>query len=204
MLHRMFIVIQGVTNSAPQLTTSHWHLPYHNYAGPGTDIEGNILRNKLPVNALDTAALIHDIEYLALPYELADINFRDNLNSILDPLVKLSFAIKDYFQYKPPQSIEKYNELKYIVTTQPQYSNLLKLYNMYFLADRPKPIIKTNDIPILIKQTNLKSQKILPRRIPRQASSLLSQPPQPATERPPEWKENDKRPPSFLKDDIRI
>ena len=39
------------------------HLPGHNFAGPGTDVEKQLREGKYPVNYLDWASLLHDIDY---------------------------------------------------------------------------------------------------------------------------------------------
>lgn len=41
-----------------------FHLPGLEFAGPGTHIYTKILNNVKPTNKADTAALLHDIEYL--------------------------------------------------------------------------------------------------------------------------------------------
>lgn len=69
-----------------------------------------------PTNSLDTASLIHDIEYLYYNQNDADKNFVRNLenngNFILAPLTKLAFKFKDLFGYE--------------VSTKPQLYHLLK------------------------------------------------------------------------------
>jgi hypothetical protein len=40
------------------------HLPFHNYAGPGTHLNTRINRGDIPINKIDAAALIHDMEYV--------------------------------------------------------------------------------------------------------------------------------------------
>jgi len=44
--------------------TTEYHLPFHNYAGPGTNLEKRINQGDVPVTPLDAAALVHDMEYL--------------------------------------------------------------------------------------------------------------------------------------------
>ena len=39
------------------------HLPGHNFAGPGTDVKKQLREGKHPVNYLDWASLLHDIDY---------------------------------------------------------------------------------------------------------------------------------------------
>ena len=39
------------------------HLPGHNFAGPGTDVKKQLREGKGPVNYLDWASLLHDIDY---------------------------------------------------------------------------------------------------------------------------------------------
>jgi hypothetical protein len=42
---------------------TQWHLPFHNYAGPGTRVFTNILTGVKPTNYLDRVAQEHDVNY---------------------------------------------------------------------------------------------------------------------------------------------
>lgn len=82
--HLGFTHIKGVELYSQWHThknTKEYHIPYHNYAGPGTHVIDRLLYNKKPVNYLDEAALIHDIDYMN-PYitkDQADANMANNL-----------------------------------------------------------------------------------------------------------------------------
>jgi hypothetical protein len=79
-----------------------YHLPFHNYAGPGTHIVERVIRGDIPVDVIDEASLIHDIDYLNpnITQYQADNNMFYNLtnNGISLPiamLVRLGFFLKD-------------------------------------------------------------------------------------------------------------
>jgi hypothetical protein len=46
------------------------HYPGHNYTGPGTPLEDNLLFNIEPVNAIDAAARQHDVDYFYIAQRL--------------------------------------------------------------------------------------------------------------------------------------
>ncbi len=85
------------------------------YMGPGTHIIDKVTKKVQPVNRVDAAALVHDIEYLhpGIPEKQADENALKNAGSYWNPLkvlMKAGFTLKDigggydsstdYFQYK--------------------------------------------------------------------------------------------------------
>ncbi len=43
---------------------NEYHIPFHNYAGPGTHVLTRIERGDQPINDIDAAALVHDLEYI--------------------------------------------------------------------------------------------------------------------------------------------
>jgi len=43
-----------------------WHLPGHNFTGPGTRLEERLERGDEPVNRVDELSLHHDIRYLGI------------------------------------------------------------------------------------------------------------------------------------------
>ena len=42
------------------------HLPGYNFCGPGTDVMGNLLAGRKPINKLDEACMEHDLKYLLI------------------------------------------------------------------------------------------------------------------------------------------
>jgi len=42
------------------------HLPGYNFCGPGTDVMGNLLAGRKPINKLDEACMEHDLQYLRI------------------------------------------------------------------------------------------------------------------------------------------
>lgn len=90
-----------------------FHLPGHNYTGPGTNLLLNIEKGLKPINDVDKAALDHDIEY----FEHKDLKSRhqadkkleektDNIpgleakivNKIMNIKQKLGLGIEDNFK----------------------------------------------------------------------------------------------------------
>lgn len=95
------------------------HLPFHNYAGPGTRTIKNILKGVQPVSYVDKAALIHDIEYYKPDNQLrADANMERNLNKQfmlglpLHNMVRTAFKLKDIVGYKPKTDLQVYENAK--------------------------------------------------------------------------------------------
>jgi len=92
-------------------------LPFHNYAGPGTNVGSQLLNNKKPTTAIDAAALIHDIEYFRGDQAIADQTMFDNINQnvLLAPfanIAKLAFKVKDLFGYNVKTDEKAYQQLK--------------------------------------------------------------------------------------------
>lgn len=56
-----------------------FHLPGHNYTGPGTNLELNIEKEKKPTNKLDSNAMTHDIKY----NEYKDLESRHDADKVL-------------------------------------------------------------------------------------------------------------------------
>lgn len=56
-----------------------FHLPGHNYTGPGTHLELNIEKQKKPTNKLDSNAMTHDIKY----NEYKDLESRHEADKVL-------------------------------------------------------------------------------------------------------------------------
>lgn len=91
--------------------TTEMHIPFHHYAGPGTHVLRRVMTNSRPINAIDAAALIHDIEYTGnVPQHIADLNMEKNValyNAVLTPFIlNAVFTIKDFFGYSPPRNPE--------------------------------------------------------------------------------------------------
>lgn len=105
---------------AKEINTQAWHVPFHNYAGPGTHVTRQIMLTRTaPVSAFDRAAMIHDIEYVKPGSQWqADNNMW--LNSVretpyllpLHNMVRAVFAIKDIVGYKQNTNQQLYNTLK--------------------------------------------------------------------------------------------
>jgi len=97
------------------LLQREFHLPGHNYAGPGTRVISKVLAGVKPTSQLDAAALVHDVEYLSGNYVRADSNMEYNLGKNLHPATvatTLSFLAKDLVGYKPETDIKAYDYLK--------------------------------------------------------------------------------------------
>lgn len=80
-----FIKLSKVANMPPvrkkagkKQKLTDWSAPYHDFLGPGTDLEKN--KNFVPRSKLDLAAKIHDFHYTnkSIPTEEADRLFYEN------------------------------------------------------------------------------------------------------------------------------
>jgi hypothetical protein len=98
---------------------TQYHLPYHNYAGPGTNTIKNILEGKIPTTYIDRAALIHDIEYIKPNnQDVADNNMIANmdreffLGKPVHNFIHKLFIAKNIIGYNPPTNLELYNAAK--------------------------------------------------------------------------------------------
>lgn len=106
------------------------HLPFHNYAGPGTHVAYNVLNGVEPVGVIDAAALIHDIEYTSdqISQSDADENMISNIERygipIIPSIISFCFRVKDVFGYSPE--------------TNHKVAILLKSMAKPLLADFPK------------------------------------------------------------------
>lgn len=98
--------------------STEYHLPFHNYAGPGTHIAERVARGDKPVSGVDASALVHDIEYLTGEQKRADSNMVSNLlkKYPFTPMIPLTakggFMAKDLVGYNPQTSRSKAAELK--------------------------------------------------------------------------------------------
>lgn len=94
--------------------TFEFHLPFHNYAGPGTHVIERLTKGYKPTTDLDYASLIHDIEYMdpRLTKEQADKNMVENLKRnghyILSPTIKYTMKLFNRFGGKENDQ-NKYN-----------------------------------------------------------------------------------------------
>lgn len=103
-------------------TSKQMHLPFHNYAGPGTHVANNIVNKVMPTTLIDQASLIHDIEYVKPSNQWkADNNMYKNLLRAggikylpIANHTRLAFLAKDVSQLKSDDktSVETYNYLK--------------------------------------------------------------------------------------------
>jgi hypothetical protein len=121
-------------------------LPFTNYVGPGTKIRTKVLTRTLPTSRLDAAALIHDIEYLGISQKEADENMRYNTNSIYHIPLKAAFAMKDLYGYEVEQNLTDYAFLRDFVTRDPEFSELLRNYDVHFSDYRPPKKVFVRDI----------------------------------------------------------
>lgn len=85
-----------------------------------------------PINTLDAASLIHDIEYAHPRNNIyADMNMVKNLygaNSITTPFIAAGMALRTFSGYQPPKDINKYKAMRKLVDDK----GLLDGYNMSF------------------------------------------------------------------------
>lgn len=96
-----------------------YHMPFHNYMGPGTHIVTNLQEGIQPTTTMDRAAMIHDIEYVKPNNQWrADNNMW--LNSVkeqpyllpLHNMVRAAFLAKDLVGYKTKTDDKLYSVLK--------------------------------------------------------------------------------------------
>jgi hypothetical protein len=95
-------------------------LPFHSYAGPGTNITQRINNKIKPFNRLDAAALIHDVEYDMLDQKKADDNMVYNIkkgggvfNKMIGNAVDSTFRLNRYAKiYQPKQNEQRGIALK--------------------------------------------------------------------------------------------
>lgn len=99
--------------------STQYHLPYHNYAGPGTNTIKNLLNNVQPTTYIDRAALIHDIEYIKPGNQLkADRNMITNMDKAfllgkpIHQIIAKVFIAKNIIGYNPPTDIQLYEAAK--------------------------------------------------------------------------------------------
>lgn len=111
-------------------------MPFHKYLGPGTHISSNIHNDIVPINRLDAAALIHDVEYLAanITEDAADKNAYVNAGFVGQIPFRLGFNIKDLFGgYKNKTDHLEYIRLKHEALSQPKINAALRYYGCKFL-----------------------------------------------------------------------
>ncbi len=127
-------------------STFEFHLPnlpfdptklFYNFAGPGTHIYQRIKDHVMPINRMDAAALIHDIEYLGLPQWIADQNAIKNAGPIYGKLMKAAFAVKDVVGYDIKLQPELYEHLREIVSNDPGYREIFNKYGIEFAEGAP-------------------------------------------------------------------
>lgn len=105
--------------------------------GPGTHIHERLTKHVLPINRVDAAAMIHDVEYLN-PYiteKQADDNALENAGSYLNPLkgvMKIGFTLKDIKGgYNSEKNYPLYLKCKRII--QSDYKDVVSKYNLKML-----------------------------------------------------------------------
>lgn len=107
---------QDVGNAiANELPTTEYHVPFHNYMGPGTHVLTNLVDKIQPTTVFDKASMIHDVEYVKPGNQWrADNNMW--LNSVKEApyllpihnMIRAAFLVKDLAGYKPTTSEELY------------------------------------------------------------------------------------------------
>lgn len=100
------------------VTQQEYNLPGHNYAGPGTRVRARIINGDKPVNTLDAASLVHDVEYLSGLYTDADSNMVTNLaasKSGFTVPTYLALKTKDMIGYTPEANLRDYKLAKDLV-----------------------------------------------------------------------------------------
>lgn len=108
------------SNNSPSDRTTEYHAPFHNYLGPGTHISDKINKSVLPINTLDKAAMIHDIEYLANNKFKADNNMWLNIIREKPYLLPLANLVRIGLLFRPLLPMEfkpdykEYHRLKKI------------------------------------------------------------------------------------------
>lgn len=106
-------------------TSTEYHIPFHNYAGPGTHITSRIIRGVQPINFIDEAALLHDIEYIKPDNKIAaDTKMVDTLKKT-SPLV--AFAAAVLFKLRQLLGIKEGDPV-----SQQQHDYLMYLYGKHF------------------------------------------------------------------------
>jgi hypothetical protein len=107
--------LELLANYANSENTSELHMPYHNYAGPGTHTVSRLLKGDMPVSYIDKAALVHDIEYLKPGNKaIADVNMYRNLMKQRPELFVLNTLIYDALLLSTPFMSIKTNQEVYI------------------------------------------------------------------------------------------
>jgi hypothetical protein len=106
--------------------------------GPGTHIYHRLLTHVLPINQVDAAAMIHDVEYLN-PYiteKQADENALANAGSYFNPLkgvMKIGFTLKDLKGgYNSEKNYDMYLACREIIET--EYKETVNKYNLVMLS----------------------------------------------------------------------
>jgi len=89
------------------------HAPGFNNLGPGTKVATRMRNGDKPINNLDRAALVHDIDYYnpAITREQADDNMVKK-TSFLKPLFKTAFAVARAVKPVTEKNYDLYNILK--------------------------------------------------------------------------------------------
>lgn len=117
-------------------TGIEYHLPLHNYAGPGTHVITRIERGDKPINALDASSMIHDLEYVRDSKRThADQHMVQNLQRYYGPtfipqLVNTAFTLDTSLGNKRTQN----NQLLYKYL-KPKAEKLLNEYQKYIKFD---------------------------------------------------------------------
>lgn len=110
--------------------SKEYHLPFHNYAGPGTHILEKLRNHVAPTTDFDKASMIHDIEYLYLPQRVADDNMWKNLvrESIFNipaaNFARAAFYLKDIVGYQTDKDQIGYVEAKQLAKSQFDLGNM--------------------------------------------------------------------------------
>lgn len=101
---------------ANELPTTEYHVPLHNFMGPGTHVITKLVEQEQPTTVFDKASMIHDVEYVKPGNQWrADNNMWLNLVKeapYLMPIhnmIRAAFLIKDLGGYAPNTNEELYS-----------------------------------------------------------------------------------------------
>lgn len=63
---RKFVANTGIVANVQPLYPGEQHLPFHNFAGPGTHVKERLARGDKPTTRADAVAKVHDVDYMEI------------------------------------------------------------------------------------------------------------------------------------------